>query len=393
MIKDCFFVFLSFIVFRGGFVDLLKDGGARPEGFDNFVGYDGPLTLAPYIFGVLVFYVYGKIFINYIINIGGNKYFIVFFLVLFISSIFSENTVLAFKAYFLIISGFCLCVGICERGDFRYALNVFSFIMATIVLASYISALFFPSYGVSVGIHAGHWQGVFSHKNYLGQFCVVSLAIFLANKYINQTVRLLFIFLCVCLSFLSGSTASFFISIIVLFVYWISDFLWRVDVFIAKTLISISLFVPVIITFIALNFPGIQIGEKDASISGRDAIWRYFIDKFFDNIFFGAGLSQISTDNEYFVDDILKNIGFVASSTHSGYVDLLYSSGLIGCFVFVVSLFFFDRYKLSRSYNLMYSVVLFSVLLLNSFESVLVMLNPVLVTMMLVFVLENCHDD
>ena len=78
---------------------------------------------------------------------------------------------------------------------------------------------------------------------------------------------------------------------------------------------------------------------------------------------------EVQYEYENFSDEYLGRYGFFVSSTHSGYIDLLYSLGIFGVIILLV-IFFEYKKILSQSKNYYFMISFFSgFFLLNTFES------------------------
>lgn len=377
-------VCLMVIVSANAFFALWKDGGARPEGYVNFADYVGPLTLVPYAWALLSIALCISI-------VAAQKWrlprsplngLFPFSAVLFVSIFWADDPLEAAKVFVPIFSGFLLIVLVHRRYGLNFLLRNVEFAVYLIVVMSYVYSILIPSYGIAQGVHDGLWQGVFSHKNNLGNFSLLSVAFCLLLWVSYKKIRS--IVLCVAaagLVYMSGSTASLMGLVVLLGLFLLQHLLaarlsgrqlyslayWAVLFFVFLTIFLVGF------TFLV---PDLQIMEKDSSFSGRDLIWGFFLLRAIESPIFGYGLGQISMGNVSLVDSISDYVGFVASSTHNGFIDALYSVGLVG----VVFLFRFltglCRYLLisKKAFSVIWLGII-PLLFVNSFESRLLSFN------------------
>ncbi len=359
--------FIVSLVISGSIINLLKDGGARDEGPANAVIYVGLLNSSGAIAKLLMIAFILIVAKKYKIFISFKE--IVFIFYVNIVSIFSSDISdavsqsLGVSLIFVYTRAFVYFFGSEE------AKKIFFYYCSGIMLASLVFVVLLPSYGVSVGLHDGRWQGVFDHKNGLGGFCAIA-AIFFLDQYFNSKNKLALFFWMASI-FVAIKTESFTgisSAIISSFVYMALNLLGRINFIVLKVN-----YVIIGLVFVAygISFYDVQIDffGKDASFSGRNVIWGDAIHRCLDNIFFGNGVGQIYYEYENFSDEYLGRYGFFVSSTHSGYIDLLYSLGIFGVIILLV-IFFEYKKILSQSKNYYFMISFFSgFFLLNTFES------------------------
>lgn len=378
-----FLVFSLVVISSNAFFALWKDGGARPEGYSNYAEYTGPLTLVPYVWAlmslILCFFVVKKSLVkNSFSAVKGIGPFLVYLLV---SLLWSEDWVEAAKVFVPMFSGTVLLLAVNLKFGYRVIVESVEAAFFVIVCFSFFYALAIPDYGVAQGVHDGLWQGVFSHKNNLGNFSLLSFVFFLVRWRLDGgMLRLAAIIASVALVFLSGSTASLMgivVTAALLCFSWVVSrkCIERRSVLLMKWGVAGMIAVTFVIAIFSILLPDVQFLEKDSSYSGRDQIWLFFLVRFFESPITGFGLGQISMSNDALVDTISRQIGFVASSTHNGFIDALYSLGFIG--VFLLFRIFVGLASNARGYYSFFVlwVGVLPVLFINSFESRLVSFN------------------
>lgn len=374
-------VFFLVLISSNAFLALWKDGGARPEGVANYEEYSGPLIYVPYLWAL------GALALSAVLLLGKGRVLKVFksvhgiapfLLHLFVLVFLADDPFESLKVFVLFFSGVILILSVSNSLGVSVILRGVELAFVFVVLMSFCSAILLPGYGLAQGVHEGLWQGVFAHKNNLGNFCVLSLAYFLMLwKCFRRTHHIIFSVLSLALIFLSGSTTSLMTALVVFALYVV--FLALPKSFSLKRFprlfrLTVVAMVSISILFVlsSLYFPDIQFMEKDGSYSGRDKIWVYFLLKFIDHPFLGHGLGQITLSNDAVVDSLFEGIGFAVSSTHNGYIDLLFVSGLLGFFLFGRILYFIASGLTNRTSFYVVWVGVLPVLFLNSFESRLI---------------------
>lgn len=192
---------------------------------------------------------------------------------------------------------------------------------------------------------AGFFRGVFMHKNELGMFSTLQLMVCLL-LFLQGPSRVFsaICFFVACITLLkSGSGTSLLVSIFMMLVIPIF-FVFRRGVFAASQVTSAFLaFTSFILLFLLLNrfdpieFVLVSLG-KDTGLTGRDLIWRIGLDAVESRPIFGHGFLAYwgsSESSASYLRFVLKQ-DLVA--LHNVYLEVTVAFGLIGLFLFVISI-------------------------------------------------------
>lgn len=383
-----FLVYLMLILASGAVIQLLQEGGARDQGFDNLVVYDGWLNLLPVLWQVVAVLFIGLMFIrskwrDFHFN-GVWAALITLSLLSLLWSAFPKHSfhtsVAIFLSYFIVSAQV-------EMQGWKGAIQVLhKFFMAILVLS--IAAVFIlPSYGVSVGEHAGKWQGVFTHKNALGNFASLSAMFYMWKLSVARTKLDFYgIGLSVTLILGSGSSTALanlfiFSTLFVLFQFSI----YRKIIFNFRYVIFTAL-VLIVAYFMAMSISGetVALMDKDTSFTGRNLIWGYFLQRIEDAPWFGHGLGQFGAIAAGDDQDLLSSVGFVMGSAHNGFIESLYALGIVGgTLVLIVLVRLLSLKNEGGAFKLAF-VFVFFIVVLNMFESELVGFNLYFIFLMYV---------
>lgn len=376
-------LFFFVVIASGAIVPLWKEGGARSEGVDSFVEYSGPLSYVPFVWAVVTLLTVFFFFVRYKsarrfdpLSIG-----FLFCSYAIVSVFWSEDLFGALKVVYPMLSGLLLANVSIRRYGSDFVLRVFGFSFFFISILSYGYSILVPSYGISVGLHEGLWQGAFNHKNHLGNnmALAVSVMLILASRssgkfwFYSASLPLM-------LTILSGSTTSIICSLISFgFYFFLKHSPFFRSFLCKKTVIRGCLAYVLALTLFVFLFSfyasSVDLFGKDATYSGRDKIWMYFAVASMNNPALGVGLGQISLADEFQISDLVDEIGFAAASTHNGFIDLIYSLGFVGAALFAIYVFWSVRSAAGgRAGNLVY-VGLVPLFVLNVFETRLVGFN------------------
>lgn len=323
-----------------------------------------------------------------------NFYFVFVFallLLVMLSGVLNASYYYDFYREFVLVVSVILVVGACARmRDKQFIYNILMFITYSVITLSYAAIIFLPQYGVSVGIHEGRWQGVFTHKNQLGVFCVFAM-ILIYHSYIKYRKKILLLvgFACFYLAWRSGSTLAMALILFVslYFVFHASYWLYRLR-FLAD-LGAMFFVLSVLLVFVSVLLLGLDVnifGKE--GFNNRDVIWQYYYDASIENIFVGHGLGQIQPWSRENSEHIVEAMGvaYPVGSAHNGFIELLFSNGLLGFLIFVVlMLLFYSLSVRSPADRYLHYSFLTVFLVINVFESRLFGLHVSSIYTLLVF--------
>lgn len=301
---------------------------------------------------------------------------LIFISICLISIIFSVDQVQSVKFLIALIALSCPCIiYIYEYGADRFLTESSRFIIILAIL-SFIYVLIMPQYGVMSGKHAGAWRGLFEHKNGAGPFFALGFY-FLLNRLQKtqkeQAIPLLIgMVLCFVFVIMSKSSTAIIAFILAGILYTAMQVIYRfknagerLGLFIAggSLLLLIGFFSMEYINDIIYSVTG-----KDATLSGRTAIWAPLIDMSFARPLHGYGLGMVQRPE--FIEQIHKYITFEAQSTHNSYLDLVLNIGYPGTILFLLlslKVFFVHLLQNINTRNVLRNQSLFMSLLLTLF--------------------------
>ena len=307
--------------------------------------------------------------------------FFVFFCFAFFSCIYSDYSIASIKAVFRpAVVAVSVCLLVKKGGTDQFLKKVYSLMLIYVIL-SVAFALLLPSYGIAAGNHEGAWQGIFTHKNLLGN--VAWLSSMLSLYFLSQTVKFFhfaYFLLSACVLFLSGSYTSLaclMLGIFIIFIYrflQVVNFTWKR----AHSLLGFLLAFVISAVLVWQSIAGYQyaLADKDASFSGRNAIWAYVLQAIMDNPWFGYGADAFWIASNKNPSLFISSVGFLQGSAHNGFLDLVLSFGFIGAFLFLLLLGnVIYRLPAKTKSDLIMIISAISVVIINTFESRLFGLN------------------
>jgi exopolysaccharide production protein ExoQ len=279
---------------------------------------------------------------------------------------FSPASVFALKDTLRLILMFLIAAVLGVKLTASELFKYLTFTVAILLVSSFLTYLFLPSYGVGVGAHSGAMLGVFDHKNHFGRFCALAVIVSLIN--LQRKERRLLSFLIILSAmlgiFMSRSINSIAMLGITIFCYLYFNFESRIRDGL-KILISRILLVIFgsLASLLLLNFlPEITgIFGRDSGFTGRNLIWAHAIEGILAQPLLGYGLGVFWILTPF---RVAWGDAYIAPHAHNGYLQLCLDGGLVG-FVFVACLYYLSYIKLIKYQNLDFSYRQFGMLMLS----------------------------
>lgn len=248
------------------------------------------------------------------------------------------------------------------------------------IIFSYIFIFLYPQLGFMIYEHKLLPVGVYSHKNVLARFMVISSIIFMndmmkSKNYIKKIVYLIFQILSVILIFLSES-ATGIIWIVVLVSANIS-IIFKNKIF--KVYIKIITLYCIIFNIfiyfiskpeIANIISNIRIFGKNLSFTGRNSIWNYAINHIQNKFITGYGVDAFWSSS-IIRQEFYYKYKFYPPHAHNGYLALLLDGGIILLILFIIILYKSIKNNIDNydKYNLISILILSFILVINLTES------------------------
>jgi O-antigen ligase len=366
--------FIGFFISSSG-LEVFKAGGAREENVEYavepYIGFLNYVTHAWVFLTTFIFFLcFFKSKVCFLRFTKESLFIVALFTFIFLSVTWSIYPKTSFNNFILLLCFAMLAYAhVWKLGN--EALKHIEYFLLVILAASYLMIFFMPSYGIAIGRHEGAWQGIFSHKNNLGVTCDLALAFILGIKRKNIAsfcIKFLMIWI---LLVMSKSYTSILTALIMISFYLV--FFKFSDVKLSNRIVLFSLVI-VFLTgmsaiFISQSGWSINIFGKSTDFSSRNLIWDFLIGMVSDKPFQGYGLAtfqEFSKDNSNLVMD---NIGGVVNNTHNGFIDALFSLGIIGFILAVLFTFWTPALNMRNKYFPLASLVAVIFILNNSFES------------------------
>lgn len=330
-----FLVFVLIIQSSRAIVRLLMDGGAVDHDTHSVMQHDE--TILGYVMvcwklAVLLIFAF-LLFKRRLRKLYFDPLLSTIILLCFMSMLWAEyprevrtNSLMILFSYLLVILHFKICGW---QSVMRFLKNVF--LLISILSIAFVALL--PSYGISVGEHEGHWQGVFGHKNELGLFATMAYSYFLGWHEFDKSVSTKAgIFLTFILIIGCGSTTALFCLLLVSTIYVLRHIRLTKKIIFAQRYLLLTMLGVAFLLAMYFSIAGnvIEIGSKNTSFTNRNVVWAYYLLQVYDQPWLGHGLEQIPAAIRDDSSDFLQKIGFVIGSADNGFIELLHAFGIVG---------------------------------------------------------------
>jgi exopolysaccharide production protein ExoQ len=274
----------------------------------------------------------------------------IFLLWCFISILWSDFKLVAFKRWFQVVTIIPVALAYLEHIDhsktiFRHLkFVIYSYVLVTLVSVIFIPGAKDPAFNT--------WRGLAFTKNHLGQ-SVVMCSIFAYNfillsnpkEKIFSTMLLVF---CVILLIGTESSTSIltFIIILTIIILGTLNKIFSGNLKLGKVYIfflCISLIMLIFLIYVVSKEIFTQIPElfgKDITFTGRTALWQDIFSYTKEYLITGCGFESfwvLDRSNVNLVDLYHKYVWF-PNQSHCGYLDILNHVGIIGLVIFILML-------------------------------------------------------
>jgi O-antigen ligase len=242
----------------------------------------------------------------------------------------------------LLLAAILLMYYIMSRYAFDELLELFLILGTGTIVASFVFALALPQYGLDMmGGHTGAWKGIFSAKNCLG-----NMALFFLTMAVSYRGRTLFlrsvrisqiIFCLVAIAFSRAATAYLLTAIYM--VYFVAMKMLhsfrKKDYFVLCILLlgALSVAAVMIVTTPDLLF---SLLGKDASLTGRTAIWSAVADSIAKRPLLGYGYQAFWLALEGESYRVVLTVSWVLAQAQNGFLDVMLEMGAAGLAIVVL---------------------------------------------------------
>ena len=223
----------------------------------------------------------------------------------------------------------------------RDILRLVAVALGTCAVMSAAVGLLLPSYGVGSGVYAGAWQGVFAHKNTLGEMMLITAIIFRSVPRLSVLSRVAGwagVALAITLVVLSRSlTALIVLGAVGVAMPLLRRFRRRqlrsILMLLAVCLLCATALIASVDRDVAFRVTG-----KDSTLTGRTGIWSAVVVQIAERPLLGYGYGAFWLPTGGPGERVRQSIHWATPHSHNGFLDYAADLGLVGLLVLVGAL-------------------------------------------------------
>lgn len=221
-------------------------------------------------------------------------------------------------------------------------------VIVNLIFISFVVAIGQPDLAISHANNEPSWQGILTHKQYLGRMMMHGAILFLLSSYTFNRFRWItwvgFSF-SISLLFLSKSKTSwigFIVALSLLPIHKLIKLNYKVRALMYTTIVLIIGIIAVLV-FTNLEIIIVNILRKPPDFNGRFEIWQLAIEAISKRPWLGYGFAGFWTSNEGLA--IVKQTWAASTEStirfhsHNGFIDTLLQLGIVGLLIFIFNLF------------------------------------------------------
>lgn len=258
------------------------------------------------------------------------------------SAIWSIDPELSFRRGIAVLATTLMGVYLAARFDWLTALRLLAAVWLVLMLASLISGIAAPGFGVMREIHPGAWMGGWGEKNALGGHAARASFLFAFLAWRDPALRRAWItglVVSLALVLLSRSATSLLGAMLGLGVITAAWCMLRGRRF-SLVLLWASAVAAGVAVLIYMTAPGLLFGfiGKDETLTGRTDIWVELVGAIEQKPAVGYGYNAfwgLDSEPRYWLE---KAVAWNAPSGHNSWLDLAISLGLVGVAIFAIDL-------------------------------------------------------
>jgi O-antigen ligase len=269
-----------------------------------------------------------------------------------VSTVWSDVPGFTAKRSLVLIAATAFGVYVAANYTMREILRLMCILGTIAAIASLIVVWRLPNAGISGGVTAGDWQGIFGQKNTLGRFMALETLVFAIATFQEKRFRWLYglgALVCCALLVLSRDISAALLLPLMFALIFIFHFARRRSLISILTTLSVIGGTAAAFVFVVIIEPKkllLMLG-KDSTLSGRTEIWAMVWQKILNRPWLGYGYSGfwLGKDGKESAG-IWEALKWSVPHSHNGYLDVLVQLGVVGLVLFFVGYAMFFRQAL-----------------------------------------------
>ncbi|MGD8306655.1 MAG: O-antigen ligase family protein [Ignavibacteria bacterium] len=268
------------------------------------------------------------------------KFLIIFLIWCTLTLFWTGNSFVVFKRLFQFYTVIIVCLAFLANSDSAdNALFILKIFFSVFMIVSLISIFTIPG---AISRHYREWQGLATSKNGLGQASLVSTVIWIyvlsKEKRIKSQLFAIFM-LIISLILLFGSNSitsiSAFLFLVIVWLLFEMDKIFK-PLGIRRTITIIFLVFAGLIILLDLLYSGalmasvFALAGKNLTLTGRTDLWADILLEVKKHLLIGCGYKGFWIVDSPKILEVYETYVWLPRSSHSGYIDILNETGLIG---------------------------------------------------------------
>jgi exopolysaccharide production protein ExoQ len=279
-------------------------------------------------------------------------YFLPFLILCGISLVWAPSQISSVVAYISLLNIAILASFVIAKIDFVIFINYVFRFMNIIIIASIVTIIILPSYGLMAGIHTGKFRGLFAHKNNFGLFLaqyIIILTFFWSAIRSHKYSKISLLIIAAIMLIFTKSAAS----IVIISLFYCINVLCIISRKISKNAYVNMLFCISLSAFLCFALYQtydtlLSLIDRDPTFTGRTNVWQYYIQLASERYLFGHGFHALESD-PLLALNALSEFNFAARSPHNIYITVFYNEGMFGLVLYLIFMFkvLFDDLRLA----------------------------------------------
>jgi O-antigen ligase len=269
----------------------------------------------------------------------GNKLLVSLVALSLISASWSPELLSSVKRAFLLLATTLFAAYCAVRFERLELLRLLSFALILAICASFAFALVIPAYGTQSDA-GGAWRGIFSHKNQLGRFAVLSVIAFffmskrpVAGRWFWRVAIVLALGAIVLSR--SATAAAVMMGVVICFLA-LGLFLLPQRLLIAGVFLAAAAGIAAV-GLLSSNLKALfSFFGRDPTLTGRTELWSALACAIGKRPWLGYGYGGFWLGPGSESDSITKEVNWHVQHAHNGYLDLTLQLGYVGLIVFAL---------------------------------------------------------
>lgn len=261
-----------------------------------------------------------------------------------VSISWSSVPAISFRKVIALIGSTLFAIYLGSRYNFKEQLNIYCWTFGIGLFFSYLFGLALPQYGVmNTDAIVGAWNGIFPHKNGLGESMFIGFMAFYFSSQVNRKNRTFYRVLCflaVIIVYLAQSATAL---MSVLYIFAMAESLKRLSLKSKKSVLIILLFlmsVSLALFLLLMNFElFLSANGRDITLSGRTSLWDTLWQFITEKPWLGYGYGSFFSGQSREANLLWQAHDWSPVHAHNGYIQFWLNLGLVGLLIFLVGYF------------------------------------------------------